>query len=305
MKVPSFAEIPIRKLERTRKVLKKPFAQEEENKRSTAKIVSFLNNFRPQQYHQKVVNKYANELDVVFINLVKIKEITAKFNDLCETILPEPIKEEVDYCKFFLARDNDTYDTVFPIHSMVKISNDNIGTKSVLSLTLDYICAVSGKARSEILLETQQSIHDLRKIGIQLMHKIKENSLISEKDLQNYLKSIISIQFKMENQKTSELFKNLILSFQTLGVSINRNSSIHKAKGLEAAAVLALAENKSRLKKWIETDYSKRENDKKDESRLGFVAFSRAKDFLCIACLESIDSPMKDKLANLGVRVIL
>lgn len=162
MKVPSFSEIPIRKLERTKKVLKKPFAQEEENKRSTAKIVNFLNNFRPQQYRQKAVSKYANELDVVFINFVKIEEITAKFNDLCETRLSEPIKKEVNYCKFFLARDNDTYNAVFAIHSMIKISNDNIGPKSVLSLALDYVCAVSGKARNEILLETQQSIFDLR-----------------------------------------------------------------------------------------------------------------------------------------------
>lgn len=136
------------------------------------------------------------------------------------------------------------------------------------------------------------------------MHKIKENPLISENDLQNYLKSIISIQFNKENQKTNELFKNLILSFQTLGSTVNKNSSIHKAKGLEASAVLALAENKNRLIKWLETDYSKRESDKKDESRLGFVAFSRAKDLLCVACLELTDKSILNKLTTLGVKII-
>lgn len=304
MKAPSFAKIPIRRLEETKAVLKKPFAQEEENKRSTAIIVSFLNNFRQQKYRQKAVSKYANELDVVFINLTRIDEITTKFNVLCETLLPETIKKEADYCKFFLARDNDTYNVVFPAQSMIKISNDNASPKSVLSLALDYICAVTGKSKTEILLETQKSILDIRIIGIRLMHKIRENPLVNENDLQNYLKSVIPIQFRMENQKTNELFKNLILSFQTLGSSINKNSSIHKAKGLEASAVLALAENKNRLTKWLEIDYLKRENDKKDESRLGFVAFSRAKDFLCIACLEPINIPIQNKLINLGVKII-
>ena len=40
-----------------------------------------------------------------------------------------------------------------------------------------------------------------------------------------------------------------------------------------------------------------------DYPRLGYVAFSRARKILCIACLEPISDTTKQKLISLGVEV--
>jgi len=60
------------------------------------------------------------------------------------------------------------------------------------------------------------------------------------------------------------------------------SSSIHQAKGLEAVAVLAVARSLNENKSWCMTDHAQRIADKADTCRLGFVAFSRAMELLCI-----------------------
>ena len=79
------------------------------------------------------------------------------------------------------------------------------------------------------------------------------------------------------------------------------SSSIHQAKGLEANAVLVVASGLGELQKWCETDRVKRNADKQDQCRLGFVAFSRAMELLCIACLKPLSSEARSHLNSLGV----
>ena len=84
-------------------------------------------------------------------------------------------------------------------------------------------------------------------------------------------------------------------------------ANIHTIKGLESEAVLAIAKTEEELLLWIETDHSiresKRDNEKTDYPRLGYVAFSRAERLLCIACLEKISQSTISKLSNLGVAI--
>ena len=79
---------------------------------------------------------------------------------------------------------------------------------------------------------------------------------------------------------------------------LKQYTTIHKSKGLEATAVLVICETKNKLAKWLEGDGEARFNDKNDECRLGFVAFSRAREVLCIACLEELpeDSEIMEKI---------
>lgn len=41
-----------------------------------------------------------------------------------------------------------------------------------------------------------------------------------------------------------------------------------------------------------------------DFFRLGYVAFSRARELLCIACLEKIDDSLLSKIRSLNIKVI-
>lgn len=80
-----------------------------------------------------------------------------------------------------------------------------------------------------------------------------------------------------------------------------RYSSIRKAKGLEADAALVVAKSISELKKWLQTDQSARCADKQDKCRLGYVAFTRPREMLCIACLEQIDDELIRMFQRLGI----
>ncbi|WP_281889549.1 ATP-dependent helicase [Paenibacillus sp. YYML68] len=71
-------------------------------------------------------------------------------------------------------------------------------------------------------------------------------------------------------------------------------STIHSAKGREATSILVIAEDLKELEGWLKI------NDK-EEARVGFVAFTRARRFLCVWCpgitelakLSSLDVPDK------------
>jgi DNA helicase II / ATP-dependent DNA helicase PcrA len=54
---------------------------------------------------------------------------------------------------------------------------------------------------------------------------------------------------------------------------------------------------------WLENDKEKRLIDQQDKCRLGYVAFSRPKEFLCIACLTSVSESTLELLRNFNVNI--
>jgi DNA helicase-2/ATP-dependent DNA helicase PcrA len=83
-----------------------------------------------------------------------------------------------------------------------------------------------------------------------------------------------------------------------------RCSSIHKAKGLEADAVLVVAKNSNELKKWLTIDGSERRVDKGDTCRLGYVAITRPRELLCFASLKPLEDETRHVLAECGVTTV-
>ena len=303
MQAPLYKDIPIKRIENTKGV-KKVISRNETNNRSTSKIVDFLNKFRKPELSQNLEKKYEDEPSVIFIRKTKIEEVVADFETACAQFIPHHIRIRPGYDKFFLAHNNNTFNSVFDSFQMRRASNELQLNSCLVTQCVEYICAVSGRSKAEVLDEMKLSLIELRKIAFWVLQKIKNDSEVSEEELIQFIKSIFSISLKRENQKTHELFRRLKMGFQYIGNSRNMTTSIHKAKGLESSAVLALAEKRVRLEKWIETDYVRRESDKQDECRLGFVAFSRAKDFLSIACLEPVSQSILDKLSGLGVQLL-
>ena len=74
-------------------------------------------------------------------------------------------------------------------------------------------------------------------------------------------------------------------------------STVHKAKGQEREAVLVVAANAAQLVGWVKLA------NRDEESRIGFVAFSRARKLLCIT-VESLSQPQRSKLERLGCLVV-
>jgi DNA helicase-2/ATP-dependent DNA helicase PcrA len=152
----------------------------------------------------------------------------------------------------------------------------------------------------------------------------KTNSLTLRKHAVAILKALQSREIKDENTFGNFVVQNLRLTLkpgipvkieniriyfqENVQTEVHTVSNIHTIKGLEADAVLAVAKNEKELLLWIEKDRQIRETyrgkEETDYPRLGYVAFSRAKKLLCIACLEQISSETKDKLTALGVEII-
>lgn len=70
--------------------------------------------------------------------------------------------------------------------------------------------------------------------------------------------------------------------------------TIHKAKRLEADCVLVVAENEKQLFKWLNMTKTDMRNERDEDYRLGYVAFSRARKVLAVAVLEEIDISVFD-----------
>ncbi|WP_336805188.1 ATP-dependent helicase [Bacillus subtilis] len=75
--------------------------------------------------------------------------------------------------------------------------------------------------------------------------------------------------------KLSELVESLLYEHQYTQ-KLSNIKSIHSAKGMEAECVLVLAETQNELNEWLAN------NQKSEEARIGYVAFSRARKLLCI-----------------------
>ena len=65
--------------------------------------------------------------------------------------------------------------------------------------------------------------------------------------------------------------------------------TIHKSKGLEADVVLVLANTESELLKWLNMTKTNMKSDADETYRLGYVAFTRPRKVLILACIEKVD----------------
>ena len=75
--------------------------------------------------------------------------------------------------------------------------------------------------------------------------------------------------------------------------------SIHKSKGLEADAVLVIAQNEKEFLKWLNMTKSNMKSDTDEDYRLGYVAFTRARKVLLIACSDKVDISNIKKSVNI------
>ena len=80
--------------------------------------------------------------------------------------------------------------------------------------------------------------------------------------------------------------------------------TIHKAKGLEADAGLVLAETSKQFLKWINMTHTNMKSDTDEDYRLGYVAFTRAKKFLMLACKEPVDVDDIKRNIRLELKII-
>lgn len=254
------------------------------NHRSSAEIVSFINQYSTLEKQKAEKGEICK---IQFISTDNVEEIVKRFDKVCELYQGKT--------KLIVAKNNDTLaefnNTVFEDTVI-----DNKLIKDSKSIQ-DFIISSSGLNYHAFMDKYDFSPFELKKIAVGTRKIIKKYpqkdvleiaSALSNKLFGKKIEQSNSIYFDDNGkpQKYNFSFSNEEEIFDNKEIRI---LTIHKSKGLEADGVLVIAENRKQFFKWLNMSSKDLKNEKDEEYRLGYVAYSRAKRVLALACLEKVD----------------
>ena len=272
-----------------------------ENHRSNCEIVEFVNQFR-EDLKQKAIKPRRIEPRVLFIPATDLDKIVACFQSVSANV---EIHNE-QRTRLYLSEENATFDQVRDQFQLAPISNVGRKTNTLLGDTLELFSIALDRSQKRACEEFGLSRLQWRAVGIQLLKQLRGGHY-SIDDFKVFMAD--KFGFKVPQRSIGEIEKDLQLLRSelirgTCGQMNEMCSSIRKAKGLQADAVLVVAKSISELKKWLQTDRACRLADKQDKCRLGYVAFTRPREMLCIASLKKPDTELLNLLKNLGIVTI-
>ena len=293
-----------------------------ENHRSSANIVNLVNKYIiNSEQKQKTING-DNGIPVYFIEKTKFSEIISTYKWLktkhnIDNMHNDNLKKsKKPFLKdFFLTRDwidkenskktklKDVYKALSG--ESVRLEKGNYRVSSILQEVSRCILAVTGIKKQDFINSTYDEL-EYRKFCFGIARYLKSRDFINYEDCINSIRKQFLEKFNnIDNTgKEVDVKKPLIELSNKTSISLSSNpesyfSSIHSAKGLEATSVLAIAYSKKELEKWL--NFQEANNNLDDDYRLGYVAFSRARDMLCISCLEEIAPATKIELESLNI----
>ena len=292
--IPKFNSIPFHRFSKTADIQKN-----ENNHRSHEEIVKFINQFHTE-VNQTSVKGGSIQAGVSFISDTDLDTIIGRFKNTVKSLGTNNDQG----ISFYLSKENKTFTNQTSRHNLVLISNDQVGHRSLLNEALSALTATLELNQRQILDKYELDQVDFRTIGVKFIEAVMAKKINDEADLAIFIQNELCPSFIYKNNvyaaKLLLGLKNLLSQAASVSHQ-HRFTSIHKAKGLEADAVLAVAKSEKELLKWLTTNKTKRCEDLNDDCRVGYVAFSRAKSILCIACLKPISKETKDTMMALGV----
>jgi DNA helicase-2/ATP-dependent DNA helicase PcrA len=295
-KVPSFDKLPFFRFQE--KADAKPLI---ENHRSNGEIVAFANRFRAD-LQQKAIKPHRQEPRVLFIDECDLRSIIRTFQQKSQYVECH----ETTLHRLYLSEENATFDPVMEEFGIKRTSNLGRNAPTLLGDSLDLIATALDRSARRACADLKLSSLQWRAAGTTVLRA----SLSQDYNLQKFVAFIKNTfdhkvsdsRLKVLEEGLSHLQSHLALGHGTVHPELS--ASIRRAKGLEADAVLAVAKGLAELKKWLTTDRSSRISDKQDKCRLGYVAFTRPREMLCLACLKPLDATSRTMLADLGIHVV-
>lgn len=277
----------------------------QENHRSTKSIIGLINNYRSYIESMQVAVEQ-EDCDVFYINSTDRKII-------CETFYAKKeelgIKAEVNKIEYLhLAKEWNFWNGV---KADLKIEVLDKGDHKNSSLMLEIkkcVLGCIGLNESEVFLLTKEKTKIKQKIAfrkfcIKIYKGIKsKKGNITPDQVRRFFTITFGYKFKTLNDPSDHIsmestIKNIFKAEpqRTILCQNKFYSTIHSSKGLEATCVLVCAQTKAQLFQWLNFEQVE---EKTDETRLGYVAFSRARKLLCVACLEELTSEELSKLEH-------
>lgn len=291
-----------------------------ENWRSRKTIVDFNNSFIKEDNYTQVSKNTNSDIPIYFIdnpkadaiiNHYRCLKIEHKIHDLHigrKTYLQKDFFEDLVLTRNWI----DTSKTkTKEIYQKVQgeFSRIQKGERKVTSPLTEFsrcILAVIGLKKSDFINDIYDEI-EYRKFCLEIYEEVKQSSngrrdIIVNKFCEKFKLDVKNEIYIDQDRSLNDFF--IAETNQEKELTIDSCfSTIHSAKGLEATSVLVITETNQELSDWLNFEKANTELD--DKYRFGYVAFSRARDMLVIACLEQINSSNKRKLNELGILFIL
>lgn len=266
-------------------------------------ICKLRNSCNPENYNENIVNYRSSQEIVNFANLYN-KDFQQKsnigiFSSVVAFQCHEPIALHqafhqrrkqlgLDGSIFYLSRKNSNLEQF-----KIKIGNENPTVMCIRSVE-DCILQISGFNLREFCEVNKVSRFQFRTLAILCQSQVEITI--------DVIKSLFQTKFGSE-------LKSVVHDIEApiaLIMPSNHHEkvlTIHKSKGLEAESVLVVFDTNKNLNK-ILTERNLMKSIDTDDLRLGYVAFTRAKKFLAICCLEALSEENKNLLTKDGVQLI-
>ena len=275
------------------------------NRRSSKKITNFLNNFNGREYkEQKFEQKPFRDYEGTNITFIDehsdTKPIIENFIKICEDL---EIKEN-DRC--IIAKKNDVIKRIENVLGGRSVSPNHNGALSPLNAIKDAILSSTQLKQTEFLEKYDCDRMKLRQYCFQTMIALSQGEITNETSFLDYITKNFGVEVKQGIPIKINGLKLRIKTIESNEYTLVGN--IHQVKGLEAKAVLAIAKTEDELNLWLMINQNNREEKRGKEDtdypRIGYVAFSRAEDLLCIGCLEQISNTTRESLKKLEVVIL-
>jgi DNA helicase-2/ATP-dependent DNA helicase PcrA len=295
---PAYSKLPFFQFQQKAEVSKLP-----KNRRANGELVAFAQQFR-DDLSQEPEKPRRGSPRALYLALTDITEIITEFRGVSAHIE----REESRPSRLYLSAANKTLDnlSIRMQFGIIPVSNTSRKSPTLLGDALDFLALALGRSQRRVQEDFQLSPLEWRRAGVTLLRKAREESF-DDRAFVMFVKE----EFRGEEISDSRIqpIQDALLQLQGViaaglrGSHTERCSSIHRAKGLEADAVLVLAMTPSELAKWLTIDRAARCEDRRDMCRLGYVAFTRAREMLCLACLRPLDDTTRQSVIDRGITI--
>lgn len=274
------------------------------NYRSSQKIVEFINQFNKRSFNGNIFQQISKSdkkcNPVKFITKYEnATHILPEFFSYCDL---ENIKNE-DRC--IVAKKNDVIKKIASVLGQKYLTPKKNKYASRLNTMKETLLSTLRLSQNDFCEQYKANVYTLRAYSLQILKAIDSGEIHNENSYVNFVMNGLKLNVVEGLPVKVENFKHVHDTGNEQGYVTLCN--IHTIKGLEAEAVLAVAKTEAELLLWLETNLSVRDAKRKDEDtdypRLGYVAFSRAKSLLCVACLEKVSDTTIQRLKVLGFEV--
>ncbi|MNK85574.1 putative ATP-dependent DNA helicase YjcD [compost metagenome] len=298
-----FNETPILNLQKDERFDKR---QININNRSSKKIVDLINNYNHVIGYSQTLpeGKGCNKIPVNFIWGKDKNEILDKYEQIIKKY--NVLKENNKMFSLLIAERWNLFDDIDKITS---INNEYGTTKTLFNECSRIVLGALGINKTSFLEilpfnDKHEKYLRYRQFCFSILKDIRNPQIkVDSKYIIDRFNNSFGIKFKDQDNHNIDISKSIIkLKIISKEEQNDRFcSSIHTSKGLEATSVLVIANTNKELLKWL--DFDKVIHDSDDDYRLGYVAFSRARELLCITCLQKPNEELIKLLTKLEIEI--